>query len=71
MSPRKGIDLLRLAVRLCDNSGREAFYLMFTAEELLKLASAWDMCEHDIPPHMWTGEQIDGALVGIVPTFEE
>lgn len=68
--PRTGVELLRLTVRLCDN-GNESFNMRFSADELIRLASAWESCEFDIPPHRWEARQVAEALRGTVPKFND
>lgn len=68
--PRTGVELLRLAVRLCDN-GNETFNMRFEAHELCMLAHAWEESEYDIPPYQWNEEQIQDALNGIAPQWEK
>lgn len=68
--PRTGVELLRLAVRLCDN-GNETFNMRYSAQELLRLTQMWEACEFDIPPHRWEALQITQALRGVVPQFND
>jgi hypothetical protein len=49
----------------------QAFLDRFTAEELLQLWRMYHVCEYDIPPHQWTEEQINLALNGIAPSWDD
>ncbi len=65
-----GIDELRRAVRLFDRCN-ESFNTTFAADELLLVADALRRSEWDILPDQWEERQIELALLGIVPTWED
>lgn len=68
--PEFGIDELRRTVRLLSNCN-ETFNQRFTAAELLKLGDAYRRCGWDITPDAWSDDQVQGALNGNVPAFED
>ncbi len=67
---RAGIEELRLAV---GNFARcnESFLSTFSAAELVQLHRMWLACDHDIAPDRWTPEQVDAALLNVVPRFDD
>lgn len=65
-----GVERLRYAVRVFNNC-REGFNEEHTAEGLIAIAEAYDLCEWDLTPDFWTQKQIDEAKHGIVPRWEE
>jgi hypothetical protein len=68
--PVSGPDELRKAARLIGMC-RESFNQRFTAEELLKLARACWASEWDFTPDQWTEEQVQAALKGEVPRWND
>lgn len=70
MGNRKGIDLLRYAVKLFE-SNNESINQRFSAEELLRIADCMQKCEWDIWPDQWTERQLQECIqFGIVPQWE-
>ncbi len=69
-SPDLGIDELRKAVRVLGGMN-ETFNQRFSAEELLKLCRACWASEWDITPDRWTEDQVQAALKGEVPRWED
>lgn len=67
---RKGIELIRMAVRLFDGCN-ETFNERFATTELILIADAYQRCGWDVRPDVWEEQQIAQALRGIVPQFEE
>lgn len=68
--PRKGMELVRYAVRLLDGCN-ETFNDSLTAEDAIKVADAMQRCAWDITPDRWEPKQVREALAGIVPEFRE
>ncbi len=65
-----GIDELRRAVNLFDRC-RESFNQQFDAAELVAIWRAFTASGWDIPPDRWTERQVEEALKGRAPTFED
>lgn len=66
---RTGAGELRRIVRAMDDT-REDFLDRFTAEQLVTIYRAMFASEQDVCPDLWTEEQVQGALRGEVPNFE-
>ena len=65
-----GINLLKYAVQML-NSNREDFNQRFTADELIRIATAVQACDWDIYPDKWTEQQVQECLqFGVVPQWE-
>lgn len=70
MGNRKGIELLRYAVKLLD-SNKEGVNLRFSAEELLRIADCTQKATWDIWPDQWSERQLQECIqFGIVPQWE-
>lgn len=70
MGDRKGIDLLRYAVRLLDDCN-ETFNQRWSASQLIRIAEAMQKCEWDFFPHQWTERQKQECVqFGITPQWE-
>ncbi len=71
MSNRKGIELLRYAVKLF-NDCNETFNQRFTGTQLLTIADCMQRCEWDIYPDQWTERQVQECIqFGMVPKWED
>lgn len=65
-----GIERLRRAARAFSYV-HEGFLEQFTAEELLKLHTAWRAATHDYPPDLWSERQVQEAIrEDKVPSWE-
>ena len=62
-APKEGIEQLRQAVRLFNNTN-EAYNTLYTAAELLLIYQAFMRSELDITHDHWTAEEIRLALIG-------
>lgn len=68
---RKGISLLRYAAHMLDRNN-EGINQRFTAEELLRIASACERSGWDFMPDEWTARQLEEAATkGTVPQWIE
>jgi hypothetical protein len=68
---REGISLIRYAHHLFDQCN-EGVNRLFTAEELLRIASACERSGWDMYPDQWTPRQLEEAATeGIIPNWEE
>jgi hypothetical protein len=68
---RAGVSLLRYAAQLFDQCN-EGINQLFTAEELLRIASACERSGWDIYPDQWTKRQLEeAARDGTVPQWVE
>jgi hypothetical protein len=67
MTALAGIDELR---RMLD-SNNEDFNQRFTAEQLLAICRANRQCDWDYYPCQWTGAQVQTALRGEVPRWDD
>jgi hypothetical protein len=65
-----GIEILRRTVKLFD-SNAESFNLEYSAEELIQIARACWESGWDCWPDAWTKEQVEKAIKGESPQFEE
>lgn len=70
MKLMNGMGRLRYAVRLFD-SCNESFNDAFTEHELLQLSQMFCVCGWDIPPDAWTERQLEEALAGIAPKWDD
>lgn len=64
------IDRVRRAVKAfaaCD----ESFLQRFQIVELMQLHRAWVHSEWDFLPHSWTPRQLEQALRGMAPNWDE
>lgn len=66
----EGIELVRYAKRLFSDCN-ETFNQKYTADQLLKIADACSQSRWDIYPDEWEERQIQEALCGIIPDWEE
>lgn len=64
------IDRLR-HVCLAFGGVNESFNQKFTVEGLLALHKAWMLSEWDISPDRWTTEQVQAALLGTPPRWDD
>lgn len=67
---KSGIDHLRLMVKNFDYCN-EGFNEQFTVEELFKIHRAWQLSGWDMFPDQWTERQIQEALDGHVPEWDD
>jgi hypothetical protein len=65
-----GIENLRRARNLFDNCNGD-FNDRWTIHELIQLYDAYERCGWDITPDRWSEEQVQAALQGTPPSFEE
>lgn len=65
-----GAEELRKVVRVLDDM-REDFSDRFTAEQLLQLVRMLWRSDWDIYPDHWSERQIEAALRGTAPVFDE
>lgn len=71
MGNREGIELIRYAVHLLDRTN-ESLNQRFTAEQLLRLATACQKSEWDFYPDDWTERQLQECIqFGITPQWKE
>lgn len=64
------IDRVRRAVRAL-SACSESFLQRFQIVELMQLHRAWVYSEWDFLPHSWTPRQIEQALCGVAPHWDE
>ncbi len=68
---RRGVDLIRYAASLFDRCN-ESINQLFSAEELLRIASACESSGWDFLPDEWTARQLEEAACNrIVPQWRE
>lgn len=68
---RKGISLIRYAYHLFDRCN-ESVNQLFTADELLRIASACERSAWDLYPDQWAPRQLEEAATeGVIPQWEE
>jgi hypothetical protein len=65
-----GIDELRETVAAFDGV-RESFNQEYTARQLLLIRRAWLQCEWDFSPDQWKSWQVNEALAGFVPQWDD
>ncbi len=70
MPAMTGADELRKIVRAMDDT-REGFNDRYTAEQLVAIYRAMFASGWDIYPDQWSAEQVEDALRGEVPKFED
>ena len=70
MNTLTSIDELRATVRMLD-SNNEDFNQRFTAEQLLAICRAHRQCDWDYYPCQWTEAQVQAALRGEVPQWDD
>ena len=70
MNNKTGMETLRHMVKFFNNCA-ESFLDKYSIEELIKIYAAWEASEWDFYPDCWTADQVAGALVGIVPQWDE
>ncbi len=69
-SPRTGAEELRLLVSNLDYTS-ESFNDRWTLEQLVQLHRMLQASEWDILPDVWTERQVDEALAGIPPSWDD
>ncbi len=65
-----GIHELRQAVKAFSRNN-ETFNQRFTAEELITIWRAWKKSEWDFLPEQWEERQVQEALQGVAPNWDE
>jgi hypothetical protein len=70
VSGKTGAEVLRGAVRAFGHC-RESFLDHYSAVELLALYDAWQRSEWGILPDEWEGRQVEEAIEGRAPCWEE
>lgn len=65
-----GIEELRKAVNAFSGNG-ETFNAAYTAEELILIWRAWRASDWDIYPDQWEDRQIEEALEGTPPQWDQ
>ena len=70
MPAMTGANELRAIVRAMDNEN-EGFNDRYTAEELVAIYRALFASEWDISPSRWSAAQVEAALRGETPTWDE
>jgi hypothetical protein len=65
-----GIDQMRAAVRMLDNN-TESVNQRYEAAALLKIWRAAMVCGWDFFPDQWTRQQLDEAIDGIAPDWDD
>lgn len=64
-----GAEEMRSAVRLFDSCS-ESFLDRFTAEQLILIWRAWHASEWDVRPDLWSERQVQAALKGVAPRWD-